>query len=162
MVSAWPSRMRKQHPVSRSHSRTVSSIEPERARRGSALHATLQTQLVWPSRTRRQSPVSRSHSLTVWSPEPERAGRGSVLHAPDVIGMAFEDAQAASRLHVPHPHRVVITAGEGALSIRSERVGPDRCPVVELDSLFRSVLARSIGFHLRLRRRTTGLKQLRI
>ena len=59
----------------RSHTRMPPLASPEKARRSSALHATLLTSLVWPSSTRRQRPVSTSHSRTVLSSEPERAWR---------------------------------------------------------------------------------------
>ncbi len=78
--SVCPSRVRRVSPVSRSHNRSVLSLEPERARRPSASTATALTQLVCPSRVRRVSPVSRSHSRKVLSSEPERARRAVAQH----------------------------------------------------------------------------------
>ncbi len=52
-------------PSPRPTASPYSHQEPERARRWSGLHATLQTLLMCPSSTRRLRPVSTSHSLTI-------------------------------------------------------------------------------------------------
>src|SRR5438270_600733 len=62
-----------------SHSCTVPSLLPERARRPSALKLTELTSPVCPVKVPRQPPVAISHSRTVSSLLPERAKRPSAL-----------------------------------------------------------------------------------
>ena len=93
------------------------------------LHATLQTLSVWPSSTRRQRPDSTSQSRTVLS-RPRRARcrpSRTPRHAQDAVGVAFEHAQAAARLHVPQPHGLVHCPGERAAGRRDSTPRSRRC-----------------------------------
>src|SRR5438067_557389 len=62
------------------HSRSVSSLLPERAQRPSGLHETEVTSLVCPSKVQRHLPVNASHSRNVRSELPERTKQPSGLH----------------------------------------------------------------------------------
>ena len=79
--------------------------------------------------------------------------------------MAFEDAQAAPRLHVPQPHGLVPAAGKITLSIWTERVGVDFYLGVEVepDGPFCNLPARDLCFrHSRFRCWTAGIEELHI
>ena len=72
-------------PLAPSHSRRVSSNEPETMRRPSGLKATEFTQLVWPSRGGPMGlPLAASHSRRFLSAEPETMRRPSGLKATEI------------------------------------------------------------------------------
>jgi hypothetical protein len=77
--------------------------------------------------------------------------------------MAFECAQAVSRLHVPQPHDIVTGTGEDALSIQTERNGTEERRVVELESFFCNLPTHGLCCRRwRLRWRPAGFEELRI
>ncbi len=77
--------------------------------------------------TRRHRPVATSHTRTVLSSPPESACTPSGLqpHAQDAGGAAFQHPQAPARCHLPHPHGLVIAAGERLHSVRAPAHAPD-------------------------------------
>ena len=126
-----PSRVRRVSPVARSHSRSVLSSEPERARLPSASTAT--------ALTATGVPFEGAQGLAGRQiPQPQRvvigAGEGAAAvgqhrHRVDRIGVPFEGAQGLAGREIPQPQRVVIGAGEGAAAVGQHRHRADRSGV---------------------------------
>ena len=103
-------------PVSASHTRTVLSPLPETMRVPSGLNATAITASVWPvSGGPIGWPVAASHTRTVLSllPETMPLAVGAERHSRYPVGVAGERlAEGFAGVGVPHPHRLVPTAGD--------------------------------------------------
>ena len=89
-------------------------VSPEKARRPSALHATLLTLSSWPSSTRRQARSPRP-TAAPYCPG-HRRGRtpigDSTQRSQTVVRVAFEAPAGTPGLHIPQSHSFVRDAGE--------------------------------------------------
>ena len=111
-------------------------------------------QSVWPSRTCRLCPWSRSHTRSVSSCEPETTRALGYRHRRHTGAVAFQDVQTLSRGQVPHPHRLVLGAGDHPPLGHRHRSHPAACglrrtcsTLPEARSHTRSVVIARAGDH---------------
>ena len=113
-------------PVSASHSRTVLSQLPEAMRVPSGLNATLFTASVWPvsgvadrvGRWPRPTPAPSCRHCRRRCAVP--SGLNATLYTASVWPVSGAPIGLAG-VGVPHPHRLVVTAGDDALAVGAER-----------------------------------------